>query len=145
MTKTVNDQDSGRDANGFNRVSFESNKIIFEEGDVGDSAYLILKGQVEIRRGTRTSNPRVLATLGKGDVFGEMALFDDRPRMGQAIALQDTLAIRISHKEFHDRLDGVDPVMQSIIVYMVKRVRNMADEFLHMKSAPNWSQWKKKE
>lgn len=126
---------------GFLEVEFTENTVIFEEGDPGDAAYLIVQGHVEIRKGMRTSNPQTLADLNHGDVFGEMALFDDRPRMAEAIARSPVKVIAIRREEFDRRLETVDPVMRSITRYLVKRVRNMADEFIKRKD-PGWGQWK---
>ena len=117
----------------FSRVVFEAHKTVFDEGDKGDSVYMIISGEVEIRKGTNTNNPHILAVLGKGDVFGEMALFDERPRMAAAITRETTEALRISRQEFSTRLKEIDPVMRSMIVYLVNRVRHMSDEFMRRK------------
>ena len=131
------------DKTGFERKSFGGHGVIFEEGDTGDAAYLITRGTVEIRKGTRTGAPSSLAMLGKGDIFGEMALFDNRPRMAQALAVTDVEVIAISRDAFMERLGGVDPVMKNIILYVIQRLRNMADEFMIKKTEVNWSAWKK--
>lgn len=127
---------------GFQVVSYENNEVIFEEGAPGDAAYLITKGSVEIRKGTKSSNPQTLAHLGVNDIFGEMALFDSAPRMAEAIARSPVELVAITHDEFHRRLSSVDPVIRSITTYLVSRVRNMADEFQRRKD-PDWGHWKK--
>ncbi len=124
---------------------FAANSIIFDEGDRGDAAYIIRSGKVEIRKGARSSNPVRLAELGKGDMFGEMALFDDRPRMASAIALTDVEAIKMSREEFLDRLLTMDPAMKGMVLTMVARVRKMADEFMRRKAETDWTKWKKSE
>ncbi|MCK5445064.1 MAG: cyclic nucleotide-binding domain-containing protein [Rhodospirillaceae bacterium] len=128
---------------GFDKIQFPQNECIFDEGDDGDCAYLIVSGKIEIRKGVKTSNPQPLATLGKGDVFGEMALFDDSPRMAQAVATTNVEAIRIARSEFMTRLETVDPVMRTTILYMVQRVRDMADDFMRRKGGAEWHQWRK--
>lgn len=127
---------------GFETVHFEANQVIFEEGDEGDAAYLILKGQVEIRKGMKTSNPQPLALLKKNDIFGEMALFDNRPRMAEAMARTSVELIAIKRDEFHRRLETIDPVIRTISLYLVGRVRAMADQFMKRKDT-SWSSWKK--
>ena len=129
-------------SNGFEVVRFEDNEVIFEEGEPGDAAYLITKGTVEIRKGMKTSNPQTLARLGVNDIFGEMALFDNAPRMGEAVARSNVELVAITHDEFHRRLDTIDPVIKTISVYLVSRVRNMAQEFQKRKD-PDWGKWKK--
>ena len=116
--------------------------MIFEEGEPGDAAYLIARGQVEIRKGMKSSNPQTLAVLTKGDIFGEMALFDDSPRMAEAMAKTNVELIAIRRDEFNRRLDTIDPVIKTISVYLVSRVRQMANDFMKRKD-PNWASWKK--
>ena len=138
----ISGDSSDIDTHGFDKAKFKANSSIFDEGDDGDAAYLILKGNVEIRKGVRTSSPQLLATLGKGDAFGEMALFDDTPRMAQALARTDVIAIRISRDEFVRRLDSIDPIMRTTVLYMVKRVRDMTSEFMRRKGM-DWKEWRK--
>ena len=128
---------------GFERKTFGEYGVIFEEGDDGDAAYLITKGTVEIRKGTRTKSPVSLATLGRGDIFGELALFDNRPRMAQALAITDVEVVAIERKEFLDRIHDMDPVIKNMILYMIQRMRSMADEFMARKTESTWSNWKK--
>lgn len=127
---------------GFERVRYNVGETIFQEKDSGEAAYLIVGGHVEVRKGLHSSNPQTLAKLGRGDVFGELAMFDDSPRMAEAIARSPVEVIRISRGEFLKRLNGIDPVMKAIVLYMVKRVRTMADDKVR-KEDPDWGNWSK--
>lgn len=115
------------------KMTFKPSTLVFDEGDAGDNAYMIAKGAVEIRR-TRGESPHALATLKKGDIFGEMALFDDSPRMAAALAVKETQLLVLTRDEFYGRLETVDPVLKSIIVFMISRVRRMTDEFMKRKT-----------
>ncbi len=121
------------ESGGFQRMTFEQNSLIFDEGQTGDAAYLITDGEVEIRTGVRGESPQTLARSGKGVIIGEMALFDNQPRMAAAIAITPVEAIRISRDEFRNRLDDIDPVMRSILLVLVKRLRQMSDELAEFK------------
>ncbi len=125
-------------ANSFKRKKLGTGKVVFDEGDPGDAAFLIMQGQVEIRRGVRTSYPRVVATLGPGDVFGEMALFDDRPRMASAVTISDCELVTVPRDEFSKRLEDMNPVMRRILVIMVGRVRSRTDEFMNRKAKASY-------
>ncbi len=118
---------------GMEKLTFGPNTLIFDEGDAGDYTYMVTNGAVAIQR-TRDDATQALAVLKKGDIFGEMALFDDNPRMAAALAIEDTEVLAMSRDEFYGRLEAVDPVLKSIIIYMISRVRRMTDEFLKQKS-----------
>lgn len=122
------------DQQSFSRIVYEADKTIFDEGDEADAAYIIVRGEVEISKGNNTIYPRVLAVIGRGQIFGEMALFDNRPRMARVATKCETELICISRDEFKTRLKTMDPVMRNMMTYMVQRVRSMADEFLRTKS-----------
>lgn len=73
---------------------FASGSTIVQEGDEGGVGfYLILDGEVEVRK-----RDKVLATLGKGEFFGEMALLleKDTPRSADVVAIRDTKCLLLS-------------------------------------------------
>lgn len=67
---------------------FARDDVIFAEGSAGNHMYLIVAGQVGIVKAT-DSGPRLLATLGEGEIFGEMALVDSGQRAAGAVAVSD--------------------------------------------------------
>lgn len=117
----------------FERVKLDPGDYLFEEGNPGTAAYLILAGEIEVRTGTRTPAPRTVAKLGKGEVVGEMSLLDTRPRVAAAIAITEVEAIRISRFAFRARLNEMDPVMRSVMKTMVKRMRDVTREVGELK------------
>ena len=137
----MDDQIVDRDA-GYSTACFAANSVIFNEGDPGDAAYVIRSGTVEIRKGMRGDHPLRLAELREGDVLGELALFDDRPRMAAAVAMTDVETIRMPRKAFLEKVAGMDPGMRGIVLTMVGRVRTMADEFMRRKTDVEWAKWK---
>jgi CRP-like cAMP-binding protein len=82
------------------RTQFAAGTIIFSEGDLGLTMYVIESGEVEISK--RIGNEsRVLATLEKGDFFGEMCMLEDEyPRSATAIAKTDVDAVIIDQSAF---------------------------------------------
>ncbi len=75
-------------------LNVPAGETIFREGDSGEEMYGIIDGKVELR----TTN-RVIAILGADDIFGEMAIVDESPRMASAVALTDTeLAVIDRHR-----------------------------------------------
>ena len=122
----------------FKKVLFSANQTIFEEGSEGDKAYLITKGTVDIRTGMRSDNPQTLATLGAGDVFGELAMFDGVPHIAAAVAVEKTVVSSMSRKEFGARVKKMDPVLRGVVMQMVGRTRRMAENLNKSKERPDW-------
>ena len=76
------------------RVAFGPGELLMSEGSVGESLYALLEGDVEITK--RSGNGEVpLATLGEGEVVGEMAVLEHRPRNASARALGSVDAVRV--------------------------------------------------
>jgi len=86
---------------------FAAGDIFFRPGDPGDRAYLIQTGQVEILHGAAEPYTRV-GLLVPGDVFGEMALIEERPRSLTARAVTEGNATSLTRDEFEMMLT-LDP------------------------------------
>ncbi len=74
---------------GATQAHYEAGETVFEEGDTGDSLFMILSGRVEVvkRFGGKDSDPQVVGELGPGEYFGEMALLGRGPRTAGTRAL----------------------------------------------------------
>jgi CRP-like cAMP-binding protein len=74
---------------------FAEDERIFNENDSGGALYVIVNGRVGIEQERRKGSYARLATLGPRTYFGETSLFDNSPRSSSAIAVQDTLTLRV--------------------------------------------------
>src|SRR5438445_13138296 len=70
--------------------SFATGQEIFKEGDAGDGIYLVKDGLVEISGLVGQNVRHVFSQVGAGDIFGEMAVLEDKPRSACAVARQPT-------------------------------------------------------
>jgi len=79
---------------------FNQDEEIFVEGDTGDGAYFILDGKVRVITFNSDFKEIVLGELGEGQIFGEMALIDDKPRSASVIPLTPCKVAFMSRKQF---------------------------------------------
>ncbi len=79
---------------------FAASEVIFAEGSIGRELYVVLSGKVNIVRNPGPDES-VIASLGKGEFFGEMAVIDGSPRSATAVSADDhTKVMRINHARF---------------------------------------------
>ena len=86
-----------------NIESFEPGEIVIQEGTKGTSAFIILSGAVEVLKRSGDKDI-VVATLGEGQVFGEMGLIEDRPRSATVKAMTELRLQVISREGFNELL-----------------------------------------
>lgn len=80
---------------------FSAGSLIFREGQVGDRMYIILAGQVNIRKKTGDQSYKSLISLKKGDVFGEMAIVEQKPRSATALTETDCQLMVLDREAFY--------------------------------------------
>lgn len=94
-------------------------ETVIREGDVDDSMFIISHGQVKVTKTTETGSELVLAHLGDGTFFGEMALLSESPRTASVIAEEETLLFEVSRSV----LDGVVQSFPSVRGILLKFYR----------------------
>jgi CRP-like cAMP-binding protein len=99
-------------------VALEAGDILFEEGDLGDSLYIIVSGRVRVER-----NGRRVAELGVGECVGEMAALDWEARSATVVALTDAAAIRVDRNDLMDTLSDHPELVASLTEVLVRRIR----------------------
>ncbi len=90
---------------------------VVKQGEKGIGFYLLLEGGVEVRR-----KGRRLASLGPGQFFGEMALFDNEPRSADVIASQPTRCLVLSKWEFWGFAMGQPRMLRGMLEEMARRL-----------------------
>jgi CRP-like cAMP-binding protein len=102
-------------------------EVIYSEGYAGEPVmYLIADGKVEIS--TQCDDKRVvLATLGKGEFFGEAALLPAEPRTHTAKAVTYSQLTVVQAKVVEEELERVSPLLRHIVRTMIRRVRKKDD------------------
>ncbi len=99
----------------FNVVSLDPGEVIFHKGDVGDCAYFIQSGEVEVIADTPApEKAAVIATLRAGEYFGEMSLLSNAPRSATVRARLDTKLAVIGKSNFLMMLNVVQNVREDV-------------------------------
>ena len=93
-------------------------KVLCQEGTAGHEFYLILDGEVSVKRGKKKIN-----TLGPGALFGEISLLDRGPRNATVTAESDLDVLVLGQREFSGILDEVPGIAHKLLGYMAKRLR----------------------
>jgi K+-sensing histidine kinase KdpD len=108
----------------FKEDSFPADTLIFQEQTKGDRLYLILEGKIKISKITRFGIETVIATLTKGDFFGEMELLDDQPRSARTTAAEHTVVASMSQQDFDSLVKTNHIIALNMLKAIVKRLRS---------------------
>ena len=106
------------------RLQLSDGQHIFREHESGDAAYVILDGQVAIYR-TGEKGEQMLATLGKGAMFGEMALIDNQTRMASAKSIGNSQILVVTRDAFLKRMSSLDPFTRGLIKILAENIRTI--------------------
>ncbi len=104
---------------------FGPNQVIFHLGDPGGLLYLISRGKVKISHTTPDGQEVVLAILGTGDFFGELALLDDSPRSATAVALEPTETWTLHRAEFMQYLSDNPNFALHVLKTLARHIRRL--------------------
>ena len=105
------------------RKQFKAGAKIFAVGDKSDLCYQIFSGSVNILLDVKGIE-RQVATLGPGEVFGEMGIIDDGPRSASAVAAQETVCIAYTADDILHQIDTNPHTMAAIMKTLIKRLRD---------------------
>ena len=102
-------------------VSLDKGEVLFEAGEVGDSLFVIVSGEVDVVRGGQ-----VIARLGEGECVGEMAALDWEPRSATVRASAPTHLVRLERNDLMDLLTDYPELVRSLARVLVERIRRTA-------------------
>jgi CRP/FNR family transcriptional regulator, cyclic AMP receptor protein len=100
-------------------LSITAGTTIFEEGDLGETMYVVIEGQIEINVG-----PVTVEMAGPGSIVGEMALIDKSPRSATAKARTDCKVAAVDAKRF-------EFLVQHTPYFSIQVMQIMADRLRH--------------
>ncbi len=102
--------------------SFEAGATIFSEGEPGNEMYLIKSGRVKVIRSEKTGS-KVLSVLGAGNLFGEMALIEAKPRSATVVAMEKTEVLVLTFSDLERIISNKPEFLFMLIQVLCKRIR----------------------
>jgi len=110
-------------ANSVNPRPFKAGQMIFNQGDTGDQMYIVAEGHVNIHLPGDESRRVSLKDISRGEYFGELALFDDKPRSASALATTDAVLLELSREMLSSYLERRPRAAMAILRMMSERLR----------------------
>ncbi len=101
--------------------------MLFSEGDRGEEMYILQSGRVKISKRIRGVE-KTLATLEKGEFFGEMAILNDKPRSASAETIEECEMLVIDRKTFDALIRGNVEIAVRFIKRLADRLRETNDQ-----------------
>lgn len=112
---------------------FIDQKIIFEEGEIPDSLYLVLVGQVIFSKRTLLNGYQEVAIAEVNDFFGEFGVLDGQPRSTRATATAGTTLAKIPRDRLMEILDSVNgKVVLDLFRHIVQHLRFTTDRYVNL-------------
>ncbi|GGM73338.1 transcriptional regulator [Thermopolyspora flexuosa] len=108
-------------------VRLAKGQTLFSENDAGDRLYVVLEGKIKLSRTAADGRENLLSVLGPGEMFGELSLFDPRPRTASAIALTEARLAGLGHDDLRPWLTGRPEVALHLLRALAQRLRRTND------------------
>jgi CRP-like cAMP-binding protein len=104
----------------FNRL-YPKNTMLFSEGELGDELFIIQRGSVKIVK-IVDNNEVLLAVLKSGDIFGEMALLESKPRTACAVAYDDCQVLAVNRANFQRMVSSQPQMVARLTTLLSERI-----------------------
>ena len=108
---------------GVTEVALARGERLFDEGDAGDALYVVLDGKVKLTRTSADGRENLISLIGPGEMFGELSLFDPRPRTMGASAVTDVRLAALAHDDLRSWLNGRPDVAMHLLAALARRLR----------------------
>jgi CRP/FNR family transcriptional regulator, cyclic AMP receptor protein len=103
--------------------AFEPGEVVFREGDSSDTCYVVRDGRARAVRTSRAGRTITLATFGPGDIFGELALFEDERRSATVEAVQRTSVVGVLGPDMRRLMTEHAEIASRLVIALGRRLR----------------------
>lgn len=101
-------------------------EILFRKGDRGDELFAVMEGRVKATTPSAHGKEAVFSVMGPGEVFGEIALFDGRPRSATVEAIEPSRLIAIHRSDFLPFVDEHAGLALKLLAMVATRMRSLS-------------------
>ena len=108
-------------------IELTRGQVLFEEGDEGDTLYVIERGKMKLGRRSADGRENLLSLLGPSEMFGELSLFDPGPRTATLTAVTDTTVFELAHDEIVQWIEAYPKVAKYLLESLSRRLRRTND------------------
>lgn len=125
----LSDQELQQLVDNAQHVSLRAGEILMKQGEIGESAYVVIKGGFEVQK---QSGPSVIKidVRRPGEIIGEMALLSNAPRSATVVAVCDSETLCISHKAFENLLSTNPSATMAVLHWVMSRL-SQNESLLH--------------
>jgi CRP/FNR family cyclic AMP-dependent transcriptional regulator len=108
-------------------VKLSRGEHLFLEGEDGDALYVVMDGKIKLTRAAADGRENLLSVIGPGEMFGELSLFDPRPRTATASAVTDAVLASLKHEALMPLLHERPEVSLHMLRALARRLRRAND------------------
>ncbi len=106
-------------------LNYPEDRTVFKQNDVGETVFLVVDGEVEVIKERKDGDEMVIATIGVGDAFGEMALLEDELRSATIRTTKSSRFLIIHQQEFKETAMEYPRIALKICKVLSRRIRNL--------------------
>ena len=133
LFEQFDDSERRRVADAAEFVDLVRGDVIFTESADPDACYVVTAGRIAIANTSVDGRESLVALMERGDLFGEMGLFDGLGRSAEARALENSSVIRLPYDVLHSILEGRPELLWAVVRLLSQRIRAtdvaLADSF----------------
>ena len=108
-------------------IEARKGEVVFNEGEPGDSLYIVLSGKIKLGRRAADGRQNLIAVMGPSDMVGELSLFDPGPRTATATAVVDTRLARLRKQALRPWLANRPEIAEQLLRVLARRLRRTND------------------
>jgi CRP/FNR family transcriptional regulator len=120
---TLVPEDLGRIAQLAVPRRFQAGQVVFREGDSSDTCYIVRAGHARAVREHGDGRTITLATFGPGDIFGELALFEDERRSATVEAIEDLVVVAVLGPDMRRLMVEHPQISTRLVIALGRRLR----------------------